>query len=240
MPSTRSEIFNDAGPAPQADGRLAEAARYALLRRLAPTIRHHLAGALQPLSMAAMVLQRRLQKTDPQRETLEQSAGDIVSLASEASAASQHLMGWFFPKDTQTVALAKGVDECVGMVQAEFSFRGFSVANEVEDGDEPVSLAAIRGVLTAALMALADASAGPGRFVVRAEASRFACAISVALHRSEQPPGPAHSLAYRKIQWCDVEALASDGSAQLDHADGWASLRFPTRPSDLVGHGSIA
>ena len=38
--------------------RLAEAARYALLRRLAPAIRHSMGGALQPISMVVALLEK--------------------------------------------------------------------------------------------------------------------------------------------------------------------------------------
>ena len=37
-----------------------EAARYALLRPVAPTLRHHLAGEFQPLGMMAALMERRL------------------------------------------------------------------------------------------------------------------------------------------------------------------------------------
>ena len=45
--------------------RLAEAATYALLRRLTPALRHHMVGALQPLGMVAAMLERRSQVAAP-------------------------------------------------------------------------------------------------------------------------------------------------------------------------------
>ena len=44
---------------------LEEAARYALLRRLMPAIRHHLVGEFQPIGMVAAMLERRLQAATP-------------------------------------------------------------------------------------------------------------------------------------------------------------------------------
>ena len=64
--------FQSSQPLPPACGnsalaRLAEGPRYALLRRLAPAIRHDMAGSLQPISMVAAMLEKRLQKPDPVR-----------------------------------------------------------------------------------------------------------------------------------------------------------------------------
>ena len=49
---TRSDVVPD---------RLAEAACYAVLRRIAPVLRHDVAGFLQPVGMLMTVLQRRVQ-----------------------------------------------------------------------------------------------------------------------------------------------------------------------------------
>ncbi|NNU44225.1 hypothetical protein [Ramlibacter montanisoli] len=43
----------------------AEAARYALLRRLAPSFRHHLVVNLQPIGMIYEVMERRLRAPAP-------------------------------------------------------------------------------------------------------------------------------------------------------------------------------
>src|SRR6185369_7993641 len=43
----------------------AEAARYALLRRLAPSMRHHLVVNLQPIGMIYEVMDRRLRAPEP-------------------------------------------------------------------------------------------------------------------------------------------------------------------------------
>jgi hypothetical protein len=55
-------------------GEAAEAARYALLRRLAPSIRHHLVVNLQPIGMIYEVLDRRLRATEPQLDGVRDSA----------------------------------------------------------------------------------------------------------------------------------------------------------------------
>jgi len=44
-----------------------EAARYALLRRLVPSISHDLTGALQPVNMMAAILEKRIKTPSPGR-----------------------------------------------------------------------------------------------------------------------------------------------------------------------------
>ena len=60
---------------------LAEAARYALLRRLAPTIRHHLVGEFQPIGMIATMLDRRLQSDAPNLTHLRDNSAALDKLA---------------------------------------------------------------------------------------------------------------------------------------------------------------
>ena len=64
--------------APTLDERLAESARYALLRRLMPAIRHNLAGSLQPIGMVSAMLERRMQGASPDLEKLGKNVSDIT------------------------------------------------------------------------------------------------------------------------------------------------------------------
>ena len=57
-----------------ADCDRAEAARYALLRRLAPSIRHNLVINLQPIGMIYEVLDRRLRGPQPDLAHVQASA----------------------------------------------------------------------------------------------------------------------------------------------------------------------
>ena len=94
----------------------AEAAHYALLRRLAPVIRHNMAGTLQPIAMVAAMLERRLQKTDTDPEALLKNARDIVALSKEAAASCVDLLGWLAPKESRPIKADAGIAECLGMV----------------------------------------------------------------------------------------------------------------------------
>ena len=215
-------VCNAAGAsahAPATNGRDAEAARYALLRRLGPAIRHNMAGALQPIAMVASMLERRLQKPDMDRQVLNKNAGDIVSLSREAAAACVDLMSWIAPKDKQTIALGTGIAECVGMVATEFSFKGYTIVNKSKESPEAetrVSSSAIRNVFSAALLALTDAAPFPGTLLIRVEGcDGDGPCIVIELQDAQSAQMPAGSPPYRKLAWSDVEALAFEESMPL-------------------------
>ena len=60
-PLTRS----DPGPEPRVSVQQIEAARYAVLRRLAPSLRHHMVRPLQPIGLIYGVLNHKLSADAP-------------------------------------------------------------------------------------------------------------------------------------------------------------------------------
>jgi hypothetical protein len=241
--NTQSNSTADHEPALKA--RLAEAARYALLRRLAPVIRHNMAGSLQPIAMVAGMLERRLQKPDSDPETLLKNARDIVALSKEAAASCVDLMSWFAPKDDPLVAVNAGIAQCLAMLSTELSFKGFSIANKTEQCDSELPLSALRNGFTAAVLALTDAAAVPRSVVVEAEPSEGGISIRISLKNTLAPAGMPAGKPYRRIEWVDVQVLA-DESARLSHTEDdvvlyYQSVARATRIShhDLTTAGQI-
>jgi len=78
--------------------RLAEAARYALMRRLLPAIRHNLAGTLQPIGMMSAMLERRIKAAAPDMALLAKNTQALTTLSREAAATSLNLMTWLAPR----------------------------------------------------------------------------------------------------------------------------------------------
>lgn len=203
----------------------AEAAQYALLRRLAPVIRHNMAGSLQPIAMVAGMLERRLQKSDTDPEALLKNARDIIELAREAAASCSSLMSWFAPKDDPLVAVNKGVAECLSMLATELAFRGFSIINKTSETEGELPLSALRNVFTAAVTALTDAAAAPHEVAVEAESSGGCISIRISLKETQAQANLPAGKPYRRIEWHDVEALAGS-LARLDHAEDGVVLVF--------------
>lgn len=205
--------------------RLIEAARYALLRRLAPVIRHNMAGSMQPIAMVAGMLERRLQKTDADFDALTRNAHDIVALSKEAAASCVNLMSWFDPKEDPLVAIDTGIAECLGMLATELSFKGFSIVNKTAELDGELPLSALRNAFTASVIALTDAAAGPRTVVVEAGSSDGGLSIRIFLKNADAPASMPAGKPYRRIEWSDVRALAED-SIRLSHDENQAVLNF--------------
>jgi hypothetical protein len=214
-----------ANPETDLNARLAEAARYALLRRLAPVIRHNMAGSLQPIAMVAGMLERRLQKSDSDPEALLKNARDIVALSKEAAASCVDLMSWFAPKDDPLVGVNAGVAQCLAMLSTELSFKGFSIANNAGQAEGELHLSAFRNGFTAAVLALTDAAAAPRSILVEAEPSGGGVSIRIALKNTLAPASMPAGKPYRRIEWSDVEALAGE-FARLSHTEDEAVLYY--------------
>ena len=186
-----------------------------------------MAGALQPLSMMSTMLEKRLQKPDPDLAALARNSNQLNTLAREAATSCMDLMTWLAPKTSDLVTVAAGVEDAAGLVMTELSFKGFSVVNQIGDvpGELPRSLT--RNVFMAALLALTDAAAAPANVVLAAhlEGSEVVLTISVQPVPGELLPGGAPS--YRNLEWDDVQALAGVESVRLSHTADSVELRCP-------------
>lgn len=222
-------IAPEAGPAaisrPLMGDRLVEAARYALLRRLAPALRHNMAGSLQPLAMMAALLEKRLQKPNPDLPALAKNSGSLGALSREAAASCMGLMGWMAPKNNDAVALDAGIAEAVGLVATELSFKGYSVVNNTQGVDAKVAPGTVRSVFMAALIALTDIGAAPANVLVAAANNGGELLISITLVAVDGETMPGNIAAYRDFEWADVQVLADAESVVLIHGADQVELR---------------
>lgn len=209
--------------------RLAEAARYALMRRLLPAIRHNIAGTLQPIGMMSAMLERRMKALTPDLAQLGQNTQALTALCREASATSSSLMTWLAPKDNDLVAVSSAVEESLGLMSTELSFRGFSIANETENLPMQLPRGMLRSVFTASLMALTDGVEGAVKVVVTAEMRGNEAQLTIALEPGGNPDllglgGRVQT--YRSLGWDDVQALADAEGVSFSHDARCVQLRY--------------
>lgn len=209
--------------------RLAEAARYALMRRLMPAIRHHIAGSLQPIGMMSAMLERRIMAANPDMAQLGKNARALSALSRDAAAISLNLMTWLAPRDNDLITIISGVEESLGLIATELSFRGFDVVNSTADVFARLPKAVLRSVFTASLIALTDAAEHAAQVVIASsqEADITQLKISI-VQLNTAPPVRAenHISNYRTLQWDDVQALADAQGVQLHHASDFVQLAF--------------
>ena len=225
-------ILINQGNSAHATERFVEAARYALLRRLAPAIRHNMAGGLQPISMIAAMLEKRLQVPSPDFSVIARNAAAMNTLAREAAASCMDLMTWLAPKDNAVVAVNAGIADAIGLIATDLSFRGFTVVNETTEVDAFVSCNVLRIVLMASLITLTDEFEAPANVVLTSKllAGGATTLVDIRLVKTESEVMTGGGMsAYRKLEWPDVEALAQSEAAGLAHTDSSAQLRLPVQ-----------
>ena len=199
-----------------APDRLVEAARYALLRRLAFAMRHHMVVHLQPIGMITEVMERRLQSPSPDLGQMHENMNRINGYSRAAVQSCLDVVSWLAPEEGATVALDAGVGECVALLHSGFAFRGFTLKDEVGSVSLPVARAGLRNVLPACLLALTDRAAAPADVMLSAQPGSGQVVLTVAVRPGQGSPGFAGDAVYRLLEWHEVEALARADGIALD------------------------
>jgi hypothetical protein len=221
------------GDSPAATGRRsragAESARYGVLRRLAPALKHDMVVNLQAIAMMAEVLNARLERGSPAPEEFRTSISKLNRLARDAVANCLKVASWLEPgAEDESVRLADGVEECMALLASNFNFRGFVVHKELAENNFQVSRVVLRNLLVAALITLTDAAAGPCELRVKAEVVSGMAEISVRISpRQDELEGLPYEASYRQLEWSDVQALALAESVDLVRGTDHIIMRMP-------------
>jgi len=208
-------------------GSRVEAARYALLRRLAPALRHGMVGALHPIELIAEAIDRRLQAAVPDLDDARENLGKIKNLSRSAIYSCTNLASWLAPEDGAVTMLGEGIDECLALLKTDFDMRGFAVRNEARETGVDVSRAALRNVLTAALITATDTAPQPADLVLTAELVQGQAVLSILVRPTDGIAGFGDAAPYRRLDWSDVGAFAQAESVHLLHRGDRVTMRFP-------------
>ncbi|WP_428570674.1 hypothetical protein [Ramlibacter sp.] len=206
----------------------AEAARYALLRRLAPSMRHHLVVNLQPIGMIYEVMDRRLRAAEVDVPAVQQSAQKIQGFARAALDSCTDVVSWIAPDDRHLSTVHDGAKECASLLASSLGFRGYGLRSEIDALEGKVRRAAIRNVLSASLLHATDELPPPAEIVLKAQAQGEGAWVDIELRPGTGDKGFAHEAGYRQISWSDVQALAeADGVEVMREGAERLRLMFP-------------
>lgn len=221
----------DTSTAPAAATAEAEAARYALLRRLAPSMRHHLVVNLQPIGMIYEVMERRLRAPQPDLAQVHESAHKINGFARAALNSCLDVVGWLAPEPGATIALAEGVRECASLMATSLGFRGYVLRNEVTAAEGRLSRSALRTLLTAGLMHATDHQRPPADIVLSTDAGDEGVRIQLLVRPTEGDSSFAAEPPYRKLAWSDLLALAAAEDVRVERDGDRVTLVLPWVPA---------
>ena len=205
---------------------LVESARYALLRRLAFSIRHQMVAHLQPIGMVTELLERRLRAPSPDMVQVHDSVTKINGLSKAAAQDTLDVITWMAPEPGATAAMEEVVKDTVSLLRGNFSFRGFSLRGDVQQ-PQPVGRAAARMLLPAALLALTDTLEGPAEVVIVSRLGEDVVIVDLTVRPTEGDGSFENQLSYRAIQWHEVKALAGAEDVELAYTEDRATLTFP-------------
>lgn len=184
-------------------------------------------GALQPLGMLAAMLERRSQSPAPDMASIQQKSADMGALSREAAATCVSLISWVAPKQADSITVAGGVAECLGVLETDLALRGFVAVNETAGAAMQVPRSLMRSVFAAALVALTDAADKAAEVILQAEPSAEGITLTLTLRPREAQAMDIGGPPYRGIEWQDVEALARAESASVEYSAGRACIRYP-------------
>lgn len=214
-------------PAGEANQRTAEAARYAVLGRLLPVLRHDVAGAMQPVLMRLVLLERRAQKPEPDLQAIAQGVTTLSALTKQAAAACAAALGWIDSKDDPQVVLRSAVDEAGQWLVMELAVNPLALVNSVADDSTTVPRSWMRSVFMGAVLAFCDQHAASGFLEVTLEATGR---LHLRLRPGDagQLPEPFDVVQKtRLIDWADVQAMATACGGKMAQGDGWLTLHLP-------------
>jgi hypothetical protein len=225
---------------PQRQRSLARAAQHDILRRLTPPLRHDMVVHLQSLGMMAEALSARMERGSVAQEDLQGSVSKLNRLSRQAVARCLEVCTWMEPAEDDSIALRDGVGEVVRLLSTSLNFRGFDLRMELGDGDFEVSRTALRFLLAASILTLADAAPAPGEIVVRTElaSSHGVLAIEYQPQPAESAFTQLHDATEVPLAWPEVQALAMLHDVELLRNGQAIILRLPravvTTPLKMV------
>ncbi|MDB5891861.1 MAG: hypothetical protein JWP47_2692 [Polaromonas sp.] len=226
-----SEFLRSATAAPSATVQEAEAARYALIRRLSPVLRHQLVRYLQPINMIYGVMDHRLSTPHPSLPTLQQDASNINKFAKAAMAQCMDISNWLAPMGDSLVSATQGVQECMSLMGGYLNFKGFHLINNVQRTDVQLRHDALRSTLAAALLVLTDELTQPSDVVMDSYLDTDHFALLIQIKSSDRAHCEPYDDGYRKLLWNDLRAIAAVQDVALRLLEDGVSMSFAMEPS---------
>ena len=206
------------------------AIRFALLRRLAPGMRHRLMGELQALQFSAELAGRLLDAAGD-RAKLEATVRQLGSRTQSAVATATALIEWLRDDDRATTNLEDALPQCLRVAGDDWNLRGIEGTVDARTEGAHVQRSALRELVVTSLLALTDARAGA--LDVRVAAERDGDEIVVRLEATtanRDSPLPELVRA-TKIGSADVSALAAAHGVACSCARDEVVLRLPALPA---------
>jgi hypothetical protein len=215
-----------------ADGRsgderddLVDAIRYAVLRKLAPGLRHALMGELQAIELSAELAARMLRAGADFAEVRD-SVARIPHQCTAAVKTGRSVIELLRPEEGTTTPVSEGVGLCLKLAGEDWFLRGIEVITDLPEADVHISKAALQELVVTALLVLSDMHDQPAdlHVVVRPVDDRVD--VVVRARAAERVASVPPLGQYRKLVWADLKLLAHAHGVPCVCEGDTASLQF--------------
>lgn len=232
--TSTSSTRSDPSPQPVVSEQQVEAARYAVLRRLSPCLRHHMVRPLQPIGLIYGVMHHKLSADVPDLQAVRLEADKINEFSKAAIAESANIGTWMAPEPGDLMDIGAGVRESVGLLATMLHFCGFRLVNEVDDMPVQVQQDAMRMMLNAALLEVTDSLNEPAILTLSAAVHGDEAVVVLQVSPKGEGRVDRYDDGYRKLVWADVQALAVSEHVGLARDNGRITMTFPIMGTALA------
>lgn len=196
-----------------------DAIRYAVLRKLAPGLRHALMGELQSIQLSAEFASRALQ-ADAAPAEIRDGIARIPELCAGAVRAGRSLVEWLRPDQGAATTVGEGIDQCIKFAGEDWFLRSVEATVDLPERDVLVSKPVLLELVVAALLVLTDRHDQPVDLHVAVRPATDYIEIVLRARVADRVASLPTVAPYRKLAWADLKLLASaNGVACLCEGD---------------------
>lgn len=203
-----------------------DAIRYAVLRKLAPGLRHALMGELQGIELSSEFAARALH-AGVDLQAARDSVARISRQCRDAAKTGRSLVEWLSPDDGVATLAGTGVGNCLKLVGEDWPLRAIEATIDLPEGDAHVSKAALNELVVTAILVLTDMHDQPVDLHVTVRPIKDHVDIVLGARPVDRVASMPPIRFYRKLVWADLELLASPRGIPCVCEGTTASLQFP-------------
>ncbi len=224
IPDASREVSADGTSGVTRDDRV-DAVRYAVLRKLAPGLRHALMGELQAIALSSELAARMLRAHADLAEVRD-NIDHIPQQCTAAGKAARAVIELLGSEEGNTVPVGDGVRQCLKLAGEDWFLRGIEATTQLPDMDIQLPKRAFQELLVTALLVLTDMYDRPIdlQVIVRLVGGRVD--VVVQAQESERTATLPRLGRYRKLVWADLELLARTHGIPCVCEGAITSLRF--------------
>lgn len=198
----------------------AEAAHFALLQRLAPSLRHRFMGILHPIALLSELAGRQVLQDPPQKERLLDTIAKLRQHARDSTTSAIDVLAWITGEEARTISLREGIEALVELIRTDSEVRGVRISHGADiEANAQVSRRALRTIVAASLIATVDLRPAVSTIRVCACVDGRIASVRIDAHHAQDAPVTDCVAEDRLFSWDDAVVLAEAERIEIRRTD---------------------